>query len=162
MSLRGQNARRMELADMLAYKLTKDDATCLVAILSSGKTNKFGKIEYGAALRHVDVKQCTVSMFGFYLFARFMIDNEAFPVFPKNEDWFTTKILKSSKGGMKQALSYNAHNTQVTDCFKACGVQFSNTTHAARGSSINMAADGVRLCLHVYLSFFIFFFLGCN
>ena len=26
MSLRGQNARRMEFADMLAYKLTKDDA----------------------------------------------------------------------------------------------------------------------------------------
>ena len=89
------------------------DMSCCDSVV--WKNNKFGKIEYGAALRHVDVKQCTVSMFGFYLFARFMIDNEAFPVFPKNEDWFTTKILKSSKGGMKQALSYNAYNTQVTD-----------------------------------------------
>jgi hypothetical protein len=50
-----------------------------VAILDQGKTNQFGRIEYGGCVRARDVEVCPVGALALHLFWRFQIAHEPFP-----------------------------------------------------------------------------------
>ena len=54
MSLRGNSARSMDLADIHSLAL-KDEG---IKHLDNGKTNRFGRIEYGSCLRNIQVMLC--------------------------------------------------------------------------------------------------------
>ena len=61
--LRGENRRKMELADLslLDYPATEGPTTCgcLVSLLQDGKMNKTARKEFMGALRHKDPLLCT-------------------------------------------------------------------------------------------------------
>jgi hypothetical protein len=64
MLLRLSNYLLMELADLFIISLPKEgtqgDGWCLVAVIDQGKTNQYGRLEYGAALRYRDYRSCLV------------------------------------------------------------------------------------------------------
>jgi hypothetical protein len=64
-------------------------------IMDQGKTNQYGRHEFGSCIRHRNVKLCPVGALGFYLFFRWSIQNEAIPIVLDPEQWYDIKVLKS-------------------------------------------------------------------
>lgn len=67
MLLRQSNRRPMELPDCFRSELPNEGQKsrefptyALVVVINQGKTNQHGRMEYGAALRHRDVRSCLV------------------------------------------------------------------------------------------------------
>jgi len=55
MLLRGESRRNAELPDLFAIEMKNEGATpcwAMLLIMDNGKTNQFGKIQYGVAVRH--------------------------------------------------------------------------------------------------------------
>jgi hypothetical protein len=78
MLLRDEDLRRLNLADMFGYQLPKgvgevQTATLLTFSMKQGKTNQNHCQEYGCAIRHYDVRRCSVGALAFYLFDRFQV-----------------------------------------------------------------------------------------
>ena len=68
--LRGESRRRAELPDLQLLHLENEGsapAPCLLYIMSNGKTNQNGRIEYQGLLRHRDLQLCTFSSLANYL-----------------------------------------------------------------------------------------------
>ena len=81
-TLRGEVIRRMEFADMFSILLENEgpsDCIAMVTVMDNGKTNKNGRLEYGACLRNRFVELCPIGSVAMHLFWRFHIFNEAFP-----------------------------------------------------------------------------------
>jgi len=106
--LRGESARNLELLDLLSVVLEHEghsDCRALVIIMEHGKTNQYGRREFGSCIRHRNVEICPVGALAFYLFFRWNIQNEVVPNFLVPEDWYDIKVLKSGKGA-KSPLIY--------------------------------------------------------
>lgn len=67
--------------------------SALLYIISNGKTNQNGYIEYTGLLRNKDVSVCGMSALAFYFFWRWEHSGESFPCFKSNKDWYNTKLL---------------------------------------------------------------------
>ena len=113
----------------------------LVCVLGQGKTNQFGRIDFGAFIRSKDVRLCPFGATGFYLFWRYYVEGEPWPCFDKSQDWFNIKFLKSGKDPTK-ALDYRTHKSSIDCAFKEIGILSKAKTHAARGSGARMAELG--------------------
>ena len=75
--MRGQNVRAMEFPDLFCLLLEGEGPTDCKAVVSSmrnGKTNSFGKLEYGSMIRAKDVEACGTGSRGFYFFERFHLN----------------------------------------------------------------------------------------
>ncbi|KAE8964038.1 hypothetical protein PR001_g29185 [Phytophthora rubi] len=139
--LRGESARNLELPDLFSVVLEHEgfsDCRALVMIMEQGKTNQYGRREFGSCIRHRNVEVCPVGALGLYLFYRWSIKNEAIPNFLEPEQWYDIKVLKSGKG-MTTALTYRAHYDATVKAFTALGMHSKAKTHAARGSGSRMA-----------------------
>lgn len=99
--LRCESLHRAELSDFLCFKLNradKDHHPMLLMInqIPKGKTNK-GRILYGRATRHKDVRLCPVGACAMYLTARFEVTREfdSFSIddWMDNSKWFDRKLL---------------------------------------------------------------------
>jgi hypothetical protein len=93
--MRGQNVRGMELPDLFSLPLEGEGPTDCIAVVSSmrnGKTNAFGKLEYGAMIRAKNVEACGISTLGFYLFERFHLNGENLPNVCDAKQWYYKKV----------------------------------------------------------------------
>lgn len=93
---RGESRRFAELPDLLLLELQNEGpkpCPALLYIMSNGKTNQNGRIEYCGLLRHKDVMLCGMNALAVYLFWRWEQSGEAFPSFKSNADWYSTRLL---------------------------------------------------------------------
>jgi hypothetical protein len=87
---RSQSMRYIEFADMFSLEMPNEGPTpchALVIIMNRGKTNRGGKIEYGAMMRNKNVHKCPIGAVALYLFSRFHLEGEDFPDFSTRQAW---------------------------------------------------------------------------
>ena len=99
--LRSESLHRAELSDFCGINVPSNDRDAhsmfvMVNQIPFGKTNH-GRVLYGRATRHKDVKLCAVGAFSFYLQHRFHLTDE-FSDFTvddwcDNSKWFDVKLL---------------------------------------------------------------------
>jgi hypothetical protein len=109
MLLRSSNRLPMELADCFCLDLPNEGlkteghvTKALVVAVNCGKTNQYGRMEYGAALRHREPRSCLISALAFWFFWRWQVEKlEDFPTFQKSEDWYEVKVIRRSARELK-------------------------------------------------------------
>lgn len=93
---RGEAHRFAELPDLQLLMLDNESPSpcpALLYIMSSGKTNQNGRIEYTGLLRNKDVSVCGMNALAFYFFWRWERSTESFPYFEKIRIGTTPKCL---------------------------------------------------------------------
>jgi hypothetical protein len=132
--LRGENRRKMELADLslLDYPPSEGPSLCgcLVSLLQDGKMNKVAKKEFMGSLRHKDPLLCTQGALAQLLFWRWHVSGEAPPSFRRRQDWYRIKVLVGRDRA--QELSYAVQLQETWRIFGAAGVVSSKKTHLPR------------------------------
>jgi len=96
MLLRGGSRRRAELPDLQLLYLQNEGslpAPYLLYVMSNGKTNQNGRIEYAGVLRHRDVRLYSLSAMANYFVWRWEQSDEKFPSFAANRAWYDTQLL---------------------------------------------------------------------
>ena len=91
-----------------------------VVIMDRGKTNQFGRIEYGAFIRHKDAQVCPVGALAFYLFWRLEVMNEQFPDFSRRDTWYDTALINGKDP--RKEVSYAMQAANLKKAMTACGV----------------------------------------
>ncbi|KAK3906347.1 hypothetical protein C8A05DRAFT_29789 [Staphylotrichum tortipilum] len=118
--LRGENRRKLELADLSLLDYPREEGPtlcgCLVLLLKDGKMNKTGKKEFMGSLRHKDPLLCTQGALAQLLFWRWHIVGEPSPSFRRRQDWYKIKVLVDQD--RQEELSYS---TQLQDTWRVFG-----------------------------------------
>jgi hypothetical protein len=132
--LRGENRRKMELADLslLDYPPSEGPTpcSCLVSLLQDGKMNKSSKKEFMGSLRHKDPLLCTQDALAQLFFWRWHIAGEAPPSFHSRKDWYSIKVLVGND--RQQELSYSTQLQETWRVFGAIGLSAAKKTHLPR------------------------------
>ena len=132
--LRGENRRKMELADLslLDYPSSEGPTLCgcLVSLLQDGKMNKTARKEFMGALRHKDPLFCTQGALAQLFFWRWHVAGEAPPAFRQRKDWYRIKVLVGRD--REQELSYPTQLQETWRIFGAAGLVSSKKTHLPR------------------------------
>ena len=132
--LRGENRRKMELADLslLDYPATEGPTpcSCLVSLLRDGKLNKTARKEFMGALRHRDPLLCTQGALAQLLFWRWHIAGEAPPSFRRRQDWYRIKVLVGQD--REEEISYATQLQETWRIFGAAGLVSAKKTHLPR------------------------------
>ena len=138
MLLRLSNRLPIELADLFLMPLPKEgtrgDGWCLVAVMDQGKTNQYGRLEYGAVLRHRDYRSYLVGALAAYFFWRWHLSGEPFPCFRTSRDWYNIKLLKRDNANLDQRLSDSTASAWTRRLYALSGIQGSKVTHMPRSS----------------------------
>lgn len=137
---RGENVRALQLADLFFVKLDNEGySTChaVVAVMSQGKRNQFGKKESGAFIRNKNVVLCPIGALALYLFVRFHIQNAPFPTFNRNSDWYD--IMLTPADNPVKPIHYSTHYKIVKDMLDSLRIKSNVKTHMGRGSGAKMA-----------------------
>jgi Centromere DNA-binding protein complex CBF3 subunit, domain 2/Transcriptional activator of glycolytic enzymes len=139
--LRGENRRKMELADLslLDYPATEGPTTCgcLVSLLQDGKMNKTARKEFMGALRHKDPLLCTQGALAQLFFWRWHVTGEAPPTFRCRSDWYRIKVLVGQD--REQELSYPTQLQETWRVFGAAGIISATKTHLPRAQGAKEA-----------------------
>jgi len=96
MLLRGESRRGAELPDLQLLHLQNEGsspAPCLLYVMSNEKTNQNNRTEYAGALRHRDIRLCSLSAMANYFVWRWEQFGEKFPSFATNHAWYDTQLL---------------------------------------------------------------------
>jgi hypothetical protein len=99
--------------------------------IGTGKTIKSdAPSQYGRATRHMDVFQCSIGAFGFFLLQRFEVNGEFvaggnLPDFRENKNWFDMKLLCEFGGDTTKMMTQRSFQKSVKDIFTSLGI-FSN------------------------------------
>jgi hypothetical protein len=132
--LRGENRRKMELADLslLDYPPSEGPTPCgcLVSLLQDGKLNKTARKEFMGALRHKDPLFCTQGALAQLFFWRWHVTGEPPPSFRRRSDWYRIKVLVGQD--REQELSYPTQLQETWRVFGAAGVIAGKKTHLPR------------------------------
>lgn len=132
--LRGENRRKMEIADLslLDYPQSEGPTACgcLVSLLRDGKLNKTARKEFMGALRHKDPLFCTQGALAQLFFWRWHVIGEAPPSFRQRRDWYRVKVLVGRD--REQELSYPTQLQDTWRIFGAAGLVSSKKTHLPR------------------------------
>jgi hypothetical protein len=132
--LRGENRRKMELADLslLDYPPAEGPTPCgcLVSLLQDGKLNKTARKEFMGALRHKDPLFCTQGALAQLFFWRWHVAGEAPPSFRRRKDWYRIKVLVGRD--REQELSYPTQLQETWRIFGAAGLVAVKKTHLPR------------------------------
>ncbi|KAJ6437110.1 High-osmolarity-induced transcription protein 1 [Purpureocillium lavendulum] len=132
--LRGENRRKMELADLslLDYPPSEGPTPCgcLVSLLRDGKLNKTARKEFMGALRHKDPLFCTQGALAQLFFWRWHVAGEPAPSFRRRKDWYRIKVLVGRD--REQELSYPTQLQETWRIFGAAGLIASKKTHLPR------------------------------
>lgn len=159
MLLRHSNRLPLELPDCFRLELpnegqkSREFATyALVVVMNQGKTNQHGRMEYGAALRHRDVRSCLIGALAFYFFWRWQVEGkEPFPSFAQSQQWYDLKVLRRSAGEPKAMLSAQTARSWTSKLYSRCGISTSKASHAPRVAAAQNAdmagvAEGQVCC----------------
>jgi len=121
--LRGETRRGAELADLAVRELPKEEGATpcwlLMLSISNGKTNKWGKRQYGAVIRNRDPLICSHSALAQYFFYRWHQSGEAPPSFKSRSDWYNTKILVGSDE--QKSISFRQQYNDIDNLFREAG-----------------------------------------
>jgi hypothetical protein len=132
--LRGENRRKLELADLslLDYPPSEGPTPCgcLVSLLQDGKMNKTAKKEFMGSLRHKDPLFCTQGALAQLLFWRWHISGEFPPSFRRRQDWYRIKVLVGRD--REKEISYPVQLQETWRVFGAAGLVSSKKTHLPR------------------------------
>ena len=132
--LRGENRRKMELADLslLDYPPAEGPTLCgcLISLLQDGKMNKTARKEFMGAVRHKDPLFCTQGALAQLFFWRWHVAGEAPPSFRRRQDWYRIKVLVGRD--REQELSYPTQLQETWRVFGAAGLIASKKTHLPR------------------------------
>jgi hypothetical protein len=132
--LRGENRRKMELADLSLLDYPQSEGPtlcgCLVSLLQDGKLNKTARKEFMGALRHKDPLFCTQGALAQLFFWRWHIAGEAPPSFRQRKDWYRIKVLVGRD--REQELSYPTQLQETWRIFGAAGLVAAKKTHLPR------------------------------
>ena len=93
---RGESRRFAELPDLQLLMFDNEGPSpcpALLYIMSNGKTNQNGRIEYSGLLRHKDLSLCGMSALAVYFFWRWEQSGELFPSFKSNKAWYNIRVL---------------------------------------------------------------------
>lgn len=140
--LRGDDRRKLELADLSLDEMPKSEgpSACFAVqyMITGGKTNKTGKKDFMAAIRHKDPTLCSMGALAQLLFWRWHLAGEAIPDFSSRTSWYNTKLLVGKDKKVK--ISYPTQYADTWRVFEEAGILSYTITHAARGSAA-MSAD---------------------
>ena len=132
--LRGENRRKMELADLslLDYPPTEGPTQCgcLVSLLQDGKMNKTARKEFMGSLRHKNPLFCTQGALAQLFFWRWHVAGEPPPSFRRRQDWYRIKVLISQK--REEELSYSTQLQDTWRVFGVVGLSTAKKTHLPR------------------------------
>jgi centromere DNA-binding complex CBF3 subunit-like protein len=132
--LRGETRRGAELADLtlIPHPPGEGVTPCysIALTISNGKTNKWGKKQYGAAMRNRDPILCCLGALGQYFFWRWHCSSEPPPTFRNREDWYRTKLLVASSH--QNEMSWTTQYDDISRIFQELGIQSVEITHAPR------------------------------
>lgn len=78
MLLRDENVRHLNISDCSMDTFVKQpggtqEVMALVFSMRIGKTNTSGNVQLGMAVRHADVRRCSIGAFAFYMLERFQV-----------------------------------------------------------------------------------------
>ena len=132
--LRGENRRKLELADLSLLDYPREEGPtlcgCLVSLLQDGKMNKTAKKEFMGSLRHKDPLLCTQGALAQLLFWRWHIVGEPSPSFRRRQDWYKIKVLVGQD--RQEELSYSTQLQDIWRVFGAVGLTTAKKTHLPR------------------------------
>ena len=109
----------------------------MILIMSNGKTNQVGRIEYGTAIRHRNPLLCTISHTAFYLFYRWNIAREPPPQFQQRQQWYHIHLLKGHDA--EQPLSYDTQLEWTSKVFEAVKLSTLKKANAGRAQGAKQA-----------------------
>jgi hypothetical protein len=112
---------------------------CFVFLIDHGKTNRFGKQQLGAFIRHRRVLNCPVGAIASWLVNRWVVKEEPFVNLSSNRSWFDIKLYTTEGRTNTEAMKYRTHYDAVCEAFSALGLTFTAKTHVGRGSGTRMA-----------------------
>jgi Centromere DNA-binding protein complex CBF3 subunit, domain 2 len=123
--LRSESLHRAEFSDFLMIRAPKTESDVhaldiMVNQIAIGKTNH-GRLLYGRAMRHRDVRLCAVGSLSFYTMYRFHVTREFSDMtlddWLDNSKWFDIKLLADTHAANKSVEmgsdSYGRHIAQV-------------------------------------------------
>jgi hypothetical protein len=140
MLLRSEARLEAELPDFFTVPLPDEGPTpCypMIMIMSNGKTNPMGRLEYGAVIRHRNPLLCTIAHTAFYLFCRWNITGEPTPSFYQRELWYSLHLIKGEHASRKMA--YDTQLDWITKIFAGANVTSLKKTHAGRSQGAKHA-----------------------
>lgn len=105
-----------------------------------------GRAQHLSVIRHKEIDMCPVSALATFLFKRFVLDREEFPVPGPDEDkqkkWYAAPLFNSSRSS-SAAISYNSCLAKVTELFVAHKIATTKKCHAMRlGGARNLDQNG--------------------
>ena len=139
---RGESMRQAQLADLFALPLPGEgaqEATAVVLIMDNGKTNAFGRIDYGGCMRAKNVVECPHGALAIHLFERFHVAKEPFPVLKTREDWYPIHLLNHTD--RTKPLQYWTQYTVMRNIQGDLGIHTTKKTHLNRGGAARFAED---------------------
>jgi Centromere DNA-binding protein complex CBF3 subunit, domain 2 len=141
MLLRGESRRHAELPDAFMLQLPKAEGPtpcwALMLRIDQGKTNQFGKVQYGVAVQHAEPLRCALGQLACYFFYRWNVVGEPHPTFRRRQDWYPIRMLKGQDP--RKPVSYDTQLKWTNDAFSAIGVCSSNKTNLGRGQGAQHA-----------------------
>ena len=98
MLTRGDEIREARISDLTLHTVEHFNAPTEMKVLQlatfQGKMNQHGRVEFHVSPRHKHVLLCPVGTMAAYLYHRFMLSNEKFPVL-ETKDWYNIVCLVS-------------------------------------------------------------------
>ena len=153
---RGDDARRLSWSDLFLTTLPitsvgPDPCTALCMLSKGGKTNQYGRTEYGILFRGKQPQHCAQSAIALWFWAIFHLLNEPPPDLTTDE-WIKYKVWPAGIGASAQAedkskeMQTTSQSRVIGEVFKEVGVKTEKVLHAFRPSGAMAAVqDGNTL-----------------
>lgn len=139
--LRGENCRKIELADLflLSYPNTEGSTPCycLVTFFLDGKMNKSAKKEFMGFIRYKDPIFCTQGALAQLLFWRWHIAGEVPPSFRRRQNWYRIKVLVGQD--REKEISYPTQLQDTWRIFGAANITLPKKIHLPRSAGAQYA-----------------------
>ena len=140
MLLWGESHCKVELADLFTLELDNEGPTpcfSMMLIMSNGKTNQTGWIEYATVAWHHNPMLCTMSQLAFYLLQRWDIAQESLPQFHCCEEWYHLHLIKRIDS--QAVITYETQLDWVNHVFSGTGLNTLKKTHAGWANGVKTA-----------------------
>jgi hypothetical protein len=119
------------------------ECPALLCIMDQGKTNQFGKIQSGTAMRHKNAGLCPIGAVAMLLFFCFQVENEPFPDFRMRKNWYNIYLFHT--GDRESMMTPEAHRDAQKKAFRKCGLFMNDVVHKPRKvGANNMAMAGMN------------------
>jgi hypothetical protein len=139
--LRAESLYRAEFSDFLMIRPPKTEMDVhhpdiLVNQIALGKTNN-GRILYGRAMRHKDVRLCAVGALSFYMIYRFNVTKEFSNLtvedWLENKKWFDIKLLADTNSGdTTKEMGSDSYGSHIGKVLGRLGLPRNKLLHLGR------------------------------